>query len=60
MKGVLFDMWFIIIGVIFLIESIILTVVGIKKKQSMMTYLGIVIMIMTVGMIIVTLNPPNS
>ncbi|WP_167493196.1 hypothetical protein [Bacillus altitudinis] len=53
-------MWFIIIGVIFFIESIILTVVGIQKKQSMMTYLGIVIMIMTVGMIIVTLNPPNS
>ncbi|BBP87812.1 hypothetical protein BsIDN1_14300 [Bacillus safensis] len=60
MKGVLFDMWFIIIGVIFFIESIILTVVGIKKKQSMMTYLGVVIMIMTVGMILVTLNPPNS
>lgn len=60
MKGVLFEMWFIIIGVIFFIESIILTVVGIKKKQSMMTYLGVVIMIMTVGMILVTLNPPNS
>lgn len=60
MKGVLFDMWFIIIGVIFFIESIILTVVGIKKKQSMMTYLGVVIMIMTVGMILVTLDPPNS
>lgn len=60
MKGVLFDMWFIIIGVIFFIESIILTVVGIKKKQSMMTYLGVVIMIMTVGMILVTLNPTNS
>ncbi len=60
MKGVLFDMWFIIIGVIFFIESIILTVVGLKKKQSMMTYLGVVIMIMTIGMIIVTLNPPNS
>lgn len=60
MKGVLFDMWFIIIGVIFFIESIILTVVGIKKKQSMMTYLGVIIMIMTVGMILVTLNPPNS
>ncbi|MEI4790251.1 hypothetical protein WAX46_07990 [Bacillus sp. FJAT-53060] len=53
-------MWFIIIGVIFFIESIILTVVGLKKKQSMMTYLGVVLMIMTIGMIIVTLNPPNS
>ncbi|PCK22602.1 hypothetical protein CEY02_03670 [Bacillus pumilus] len=53
-------MWFIIIGVIFFIESIILTVVGLKKKQSMMTYLGVILMIMTIGMIIVTLNPPNS
>ncbi|MFS0655860.1 hypothetical protein [Bacillus sp. 179-C3.3 HS] len=53
-------MWFIIIGIIFFIESIILTVIGIKKKQSMLTYLGVVIMIMTIGMIVVTLNPPNS
>lgn len=53
-------MWFIIVGVIFLIESIILTVVGLKKKQSMMAYIGVVLMIMTIGMIIFTLNPPNS
>ncbi|MGE6631709.1 hypothetical protein [Bacillus sp. NPDC077027] len=49
-------MWFIIIGLIFFIESIVLTVIGIKKKQSMMTYIGVILMIMTLGMIIVSLT----
>lgn len=49
-------MWFIIFGIIFFIESIILTFFGIKKKNGMLIYIGIVFGIMTLGIVILKLT----
>ncbi|ADP31246.1 hypothetical protein C6370_19450 [Bacillus atrophaeus] len=49
-------MWFIIFGIIFFIESIILTFFGIKKKNGMLIYIGIVFGIMTLGIVLLKLT----
>ncbi|MCF7616999.1 hypothetical protein OZL92_21560 [Bacillus sonorensis] len=48
-------MLFAIIGVIFLIESIFLTVYAHKKKNGFLKYIGIVLSILIVSMIISSL-----
>ncbi|WEY92711.1 hypothetical protein P5624_00945 [Bacillus subtilis] len=49
-------MWFIIFGIIFFIEGIIMTVYGFKKKNGMLTYIGIVFAIMTFGVVMIKLT----
>lgn len=49
-------MWFIIFGFIFFIESIILTVYGVKKKKGMLIYFGVIFGIMTLGTVLLKLT----
>ncbi|PRP54724.1 hypothetical protein C7B71_12210 [Bacillus halotolerans] len=49
-------MWFIIFGIIFFIEGIIMTVFGVTKKNGMLTYIGIVFSIMTLGIVVLKLT----
>lgn len=55
-KEPFFNMWFIIFGFIFFIESIILTVYGVKKKKGMLIYFGVVFGIMTLGTVLLKLT----
>ena len=49
-------MWFIIFGIIFFIQGLIMTVCDIKKKNGMATYIGIVFAIMTFGVVMIKLT----
>ncbi|MEC3639715.1 MULTISPECIES: hypothetical protein [Bacillus] len=49
-------MWFIIFGIVFFIEGIIMTVFGVRKKNGMLTYIGIVFSIMTLGIVVLKLT----
>jgi hypothetical protein len=55
-KGAFVRMWFIIFGIVFFIEGIIMTVFGVKKKNGMLTYIGIVFSIMTLGIVVLKLT----
>jgi len=55
-KGAIVRMWFIIFGIVFFIEGIIMTVFGVKKKNGMLTYIGIVFSIMTLGIVVLKLT----
>lgn len=54
-KGVFICMWFIIFGIIFFIEGIIMIVYGVKKKNGMFIYIGIVFSIMIFGVVMIKL-----
>jgi hypothetical protein len=43
-------------GIIFFIEGIMMTVYGVKKKNGMLTYIGIVFSIMTFGVVMIKLT----